>query len=188
MSIELSRRDFMKCSAVAALAVASGTLLTGCGGGGGSTGVGLNTPVNLKGVTMVMNDLDCPARLGEYELVKVEFELNNKSETVQQIGTSAGNLVDNVLGVVGECIATGSPEPLKKLSNSRNFQVHAVDAEGKNVAVYAYVDVCDEILSNGKLAPGADADIVLYCAVDSDWQALTIDYKHLGGQRFVARN
>lgn len=29
MSIQLSRRDFMKCSAVAVLAAASGTLLTG---------------------------------------------------------------------------------------------------------------------------------------------------------------
>lgn len=34
MSIQLSRRDFMKCSAVAVLAAASGTLLTGCSGGG----------------------------------------------------------------------------------------------------------------------------------------------------------
>ena len=37
MSIQLSRRDFMKCSAVAVLAAASGTLLTGCSGGAGGS-------------------------------------------------------------------------------------------------------------------------------------------------------
>lgn len=187
MSIELSRRDFMKCSAVAALAVASGTLLTGCGGGGGVSGVGLGTSVNMNGVTVTMEHQDSPIRLGDYELVKIEFDLKNNTESVKQIGTSAGNFVDNVLGVVGECKATDSPAPLKKLGNSRNFQVRAVDAEGNNVNVYAYIDYCDEVLSNGNLAPKDDADIILYCAVDSDWKAMSIDYKHLGGQRFVAR-
>lgn len=189
MSIELSRRDFMKCSAVAALAVASGTLLTGCGGGGGSYGVGLGTPVNMNGVTVTMIDQDAYYPLDDCQLVKIEFELTNNTESVKNFGTSAGDFLDNALEVVGECIATGSPAPLKNLGKkSSNFTVTAVDAEGKSVKVYAYVDIPDNLLANGHLAPKDDVDIKLYCAVDSDWEAMTIDYKRLGGQRFLARN
>lgn len=188
MSIELSRRDFMKCSAVAALAVASGTLLTGCGGGGGSTGVGPDSPITRKGVAIEMERYQNRLLVGDFQLMKIEFELKNNTDSSQAVAASVGSVMTDMGKIIDECVSTMSWKPLQKLSNSRDFQVTAADANGNKVPVYAHVAFSDVFVTNGQLAPGAEADIVLYCAIDSTWDTLVIDYKHLGGQRFIQRN
>lgn len=53
MSMNFSRRDFLKCTGITVLAVGMGSLLTGCGGGGSGSGTaGINTPLTIDGITV----------------------------------------------------------------------------------------------------------------------------------------
>lgn len=179
MSIELSRRDFMKCSAVAALAVASGTLLTGCGGGGGSGLRPDQTYISRDGVSIKMNgyvpQFGLGPMLGDFEVIEVTFSVTNGSEFEQKIGTSAGNVVDSIVDAIDKIIASDSPESLKNLSNFK------VSAEGAKV--YTYIDFNDRHYY--KLAPGASTTIHLLCALTPGWKTLNIRYQHLDNISFI---
>jgi len=173
MSIELSRRDFMKCSAVAALAVASGTLLTGCGGGGATSGIRPNQPINKNGLAVEMDYYDSPFRIGDFELVEIEFDVKNNSDRPYPIATSAGDVLNDMIRAMRQCWAQGSTKPLKDLESTRNFKVTAEGGE-----VYAYIAYSSYGWST--LEPGHDADIHLYCAVSAGWKTLNIRYSSLG--------
>lgn len=95
MSIQLSRRDFMKCSAVAVLAAASGTLLTGCSGGVGGGSIAPNTTITTSdGLSVKMNTFSRPTignigtpdynsviTLGDkVELFEISFDLTNQRQ------------------------------------------------------------------------------------------------------------
>lgn len=179
MSIELSRRDFMKCSAVAALAVASGTLLTGCGGGGGTGLRPGQTYTTQNGVSVKMNGyiphIGLGPNLGDFEIIEVTFSVTNGSDTDVKIGTSAGDVVDSVFEAIDKIIDSESPESLKNLSNFN------VTSEGAKV--YTYIDYNDNHFY--MLRPNDSATIHLFCAVSSTWKTLNIRYQHLGNLSFV---
>jgi len=59
MSMNFSRRDFLKCAGITVLAVGAGSLLTGCGGGGSGDGAaGVGTPATIKGVTVTVTGFE----------------------------------------------------------------------------------------------------------------------------------
>lgn len=55
MSMNFTRRDFLKCAGITVLAVGAGSLLTGCDGGGSGGGTaGVGTPVTINGITVTV--------------------------------------------------------------------------------------------------------------------------------------
>lgn len=59
MSMNFSRRDFLKCTGITVLAVGMGSLLTGCGGGGSGSGTaGINTPLTIDGITVKVTEFE----------------------------------------------------------------------------------------------------------------------------------
>lgn len=191
MSIELSRRDFMKCSAVAALAVASGTLLTGCGGGGGASNIPADRPVTAKGVTVEMERYDDPIHLiggfyhkdviplgSKYELVEINFEVENNSDAPVTIVNGLSESVGNVVIALGQCIKDKSPEALESLKKSRNFDV---SADNGSVSSIDFVNLeFNGDFDPATLAPGEDTDIHLLCVAPAGWKTLNIRYNKLG--------
>ena len=59
MSMNFSRRDFLKCTGITVLAAGMGSLLTGCGGGGSGSGTaGVNTPLTIDGITVKVTEFE----------------------------------------------------------------------------------------------------------------------------------
>ena len=66
MSMNSSRRDFLKCTGITVLAVGMGSLLTGCGGGGSGSGTaGVNTPLTIDGITVKVTGFEQEAVTAE---------------------------------------------------------------------------------------------------------------------------
>lgn len=191
MSIQLSRRDFMKCSAVAVLAAASGTLLTGCSGGG-SGSIPADQPISKYGLTVEMErwndskhpvlgipDYDNFITIGDYQLLDLTFELKNNTDKFIPIVDDPHVTVGELLIAVGTCISTKKPDALfKYLQEGGTF---TVTADNKPVSCVFYFEKdIDTILTPTKLAPKGDVDVHLLCLVPANWSKLNISYNTLG--------
>ena len=191
MSIQLSRRDFMKCSAVAVLAAASGTLLTGCSGGAGGS-IPADQPISKYGLTVEMErwtdskhpvlgkpDYDNFITIGDYQLLDLTFELENNTDKFIPIVDDPHVTVGELLIAVGTCISTKKPDALfKYLQEGGTF---TVTADNKPVSCVFYFEKdIDTILTPTKLAPKGDVDVHLLCLVPANWSKLNISYNTLG--------
>lgn len=175
MSIQLSRRDFMKCSAVAVLAAASGTLLTGCSGGGSGIGIAPNQKVTLKSVDVVMSNIDHNLTIKVdnkgISLLDFTFTVSNPTSSQKQILTSIGEQTDHIIETILKCQTENSLEPLKSLAMSPNFTVKTDVGEA-----YAYIDYSS---CGIYLDPYQSGTVHICCAVPSDWNVLSVYCKHL---------
>lgn len=107
MSINITRRDFLKCAGITVLAVGAGGLLTGCEDGGGSGTAGINTPQTIKGITVKVTGYEEEKVTAGIAGITVtddnrrflfpEVTVTNKNETVALI-SSASNFVLKVDG------------------------------------------------------------------------------------------
>ena len=191
MSIQLSRRDFMKCSAVAVLAAASGTLLTGCSGGAGGS-IPADQPISKYGLTVEMErwndskhpvlgkpDYDNFITIGDYQLLDLTFELKNNTDKFIPIVDDPHVTVGELLIAVGTCIRTKKPDAqFKYLQEGGTF---TVTADNKPVSCVFYFEKdIDTILTPTKLAPKGDVDVHLLCLVPANWSKLNISYNTLG--------
>lgn len=191
MSIQLSRRDFMKCSAVAVLAAASGTLLTGCSGGAGGS-IPADQPISKNGLTVKMErwndskhpvlgkpDYDNFITIGDYQLLDLTFELENNTDKLIPIVNAPHVTVGKLLIAVGTCISTQKPDALfKYLQEGGTF---TVTADNKPVScVFYFEEDIDTLLTPTQLAPKGDVDVHLLCLVPANWSKLNISYNTLG--------
>lgn len=191
MSIQLSRRDFMKCSAVAVLAAASGTLLTGCSGGAGGS-IPADQPISKNGLTVEMErwndskhpvlgkpDYDNFITIGDYQLLDLTFELENNTDKLIPIVNAPHVTVGKLLIAVGTCISTQKPDALfKYLQEGGTF---TVTADNKPVScVFYFEEDIDTLLTPTQLAPKGDVDVHLLCLVPANWSKLNISYNTLG--------
>lgn len=199
MSIQLSRRDFMKCSAVAVLAAASGTLLTGCSGGAGGS-IPADQPISKYGLTVEMErwndskhpvlgkpDYDNFITIGDYQLLDLTFELKNNTDKFIPIVDDPHVTVGELLIAVGTCISTKKPDALfKYLQEGGTF---TVTADNKPVScVFYFENDIDTLLTPTKLAPKGDVDVHLLCLVPANWSKLNISYNTLGLNFVQSRN
>lgn len=192
MSIQLSRRDFMKCSAVAVLAAASGTLLTGCSGGVGGGSIPADKPISKNGLTVEMerwndpkypilgnSDYDNVISIGGYQLLDLTFKLENNTDTSIPIVDAPHVTVGKLLTAVGICMSTQKPDALfKYLQEGGTF---TVTADNKPVSCVFYFETdIDTLLTPTKLAPNGDVNVHLLCLVPANWSKLNISYNTLG--------
>lgn len=199
MSIQLSRRDFMKCSAVAVLAAASGTLLTGCSGGAGGS-IPADQPISKDGLTVEMErwndskhpvlgkpDYDNFITIGDYQLLDLTFELKNNTDKSISIVDAPHVTVGKLLTAVGTCISTQKPDALfKYLQEGGTF---TVTADNKPVScVFYFENDIDTLLTPTKLHPRGDVDVHLLCLVPANWSKLNISYNTLGLNFVQSRN
>ena len=206
MSIQLSRRDFMKCSAVAVLAAASGTLLTGCSGGGSGVIITPNQEFTTpSGLSVKMHPFGRPTikipsindseynnviALGDkIEIFEISFDLKNNGNTPIPVIDKPNVAIGKVVTAIGQCLMTTPPsyKPLKEcLKDNHSFTVCA-DKDKKVGCVHFFEkDNWYDDLTN--LAPGGSIEVHLLCVAPAGWKKLNITYNKLGLNFVQSRN
>ena len=192
MAMDFSRRDFMKCAGVTVLAVASGSLLTGCGGSDAGVHYGVDKPVDIAAgagksgkatVTLKgykdgwFTNLDALASklTGTYANTKwITVSLKIENNTDGDI--LLGNTTEDKLKAVIASIMTGNFQPLTKLHNE-NFAITCTGgavyfgAVGYSVTEDGNIDAYSETL-----AKGDSGFVKLYCVVPNNWGKMDILY------------
>lgn len=192
MSIQLSRRDFMKCSAVAVLAAASGTLLTGCGGGGVGGAIGPNqliTTSNRLAVKMSAYykppigsigepDYNSVITLGDkVELFEISFELTNNGNKPIAVIEKPNVAIGTLITAIGECVTSNSSKPLEQHLRDNSFVVRTDKGEKVGCVHFFEKDWHESLTS---LAPGKKIEVHLLCVAPAGWKRLNIAYNKLG--------
>lgn len=193
MSIQLSRRDFMKCSAVAVLAAASGTLLTGCSGGVGGGSIAPNTTITTSdGLSVKMNTFSRPTignigtpdynsviTLGDkVELFEISFDLTNNGKQPIAVVDPVNVALDDLATAVFQCHINKSPDPLVKYLQDKSFNVRTDKGEKVGCVHFFEKDNWYDDLTN--LAPGKKIEVHLLCVAPAGWKRLDIAYNKLG--------
>lgn len=193
MSIQLSRRDFMKCSAVAVLAAASGTLLTGCSGGGSGITYEAGVPASANGITVTLmrrNESDSPAfgsnvgydnilGIGDHQLLDLTFEVKNTTDKPIRIVEDPHIRLGKLIEAIGNCVESEDLAPLKAhLQTAGTFMVQA---DGKQIPYLFYFEKdIDNLFNPADLAPNGDVKVHLLCVAPLNWKKININYKKLG--------
>ena len=199
MSIQLSRRDFMKCSAVAVLAAASGTLLTGCSGGGSGITYEAGVPASANGITVTLmrrNESDSPAfgsnvgydnilGIGDHQLLDLTFEVENTTDKPIRIVEDPHIRLGELIVAIGNCVKSEDLAPLKAhLQTAGTFMVQA---DGKQIPYLFYFENdIDNLFA--VLAPNGDVKVHLLCVAPLNWKKININYKKLGLNFVQSRN
>lgn len=205
MSIQLSRRDFMKCSAVAVLAAASGTLLTGCSGGGSgviitpdhefTTPSGLSVTMHTFGRPTIkipsINDSEYNnvIALGDkIEIFEISFDLKNNGNTPISVIDKPNVAIGKVVTAIGQCLMTTPPsyKPLQEcLKDNHSFTVRT-DKDDPVACVHFFEKDWHENLTS--LEPGKKIEVHLLCVAPAGWKKLNITYNKLGLNFVQSRN
>lgn len=201
MSIQLSRRDFMKCSAVAVLAAASGTLLTGCSGGGSGITYEAGVPASANGITVTLmrrSESDSPAfgsnvgydnilGIGDHQLLDLTFEVKNTTDKPIRIVEDPHIRLGKLIEAIGNCVESEDLAPLKAhLQTAGTFMVQA---DGKQIPYLFYFEKdIDNLFNPADLAPNGDVKVHLLCVAPLNWKKININYKKLGLNFVQSRN
>lgn len=200
MSIQLSRRDFMKCSAVAVLAAASGTLLTGCSGGVGGGSIAPNTMITTSdGLSVKMNTFSRPTignigtpdynsviTLGDkVELFEISFDLTNNGKQPIAVVDPVNVALDDLATAVFQCHINKSPDPLVKYLQDKSFNVRTDKGEKVGCVHFFERDWHENLTS---LEPGKKIEVHLLCVAPAGWKKLNITYNKLGLNFVQSRN
>lgn len=206
MSIQLSRRDFMKCSAVAVLAAASGTLLTGCSGGGSGVIITPNQEFTTpSGLSVKMHTFGRPTikipsindseynnviALGDkIEIFEISFDLKNNGNTPIPVIDKPNVAIGKVVTAIGQCLITTPPsyKPLQEcLKDNHSFTVRTDKGEKVGCVHFFEKDNWYDDLTN--LAPGKKIEVHLLCVAPAGWKRLDIAYNKLGLNFVQSRN
>lgn len=200
MSIQLSRRDFMKCSAVAVLAAASGTLLTGCSGGGSgviippdqefTTPSGLSVKMNTFSRPTIGNigtpDYNSVITLGDkVELFEISFDLTNNGKQPIAVVDPVNVALHDLAAAVFQCHNDRSPKPLEKYLQDKSFNVRTDKGEKVGCVHFFERDWHENLAS---LEPGKKIEVHLLCVAPAGWKKLNITYNKLGLNFVQSRN
>lgn len=166
MTVELSRRDFMKCTGLTVLAVASSGLLTACGQAATYPAEATinGVKVSLKGYETVVGFTGFGQN---YSVIKVVFNLENTTDTEKQLSTSIGQAID-------AAIASDYSKLISMFTGtSSNF---SVSPDSGTVLVKT-----DIAYQNGKAVAKLDAKatgtVELYIAISGTWRTMNLTYK-----------
>lgn len=192
MAYNFSRRDFMKCAGVTVLAVASGSLLTGCGGSSDAGVYGVDktatvaaaaggsgsAKVTLKGYKDGwFSSLDAFASniTGTYAKTKwitvsLKIENNTNGDIVM------GNTTESALKTLYNSLLTGDFKQLENIHDA-NFAMKCDGGKALFAAVgYKIKDNGDIDGYSAKLSKGESGFLKLYCIVPNSWGKMDILY------------
>ena len=190
MAMDFSRRDFMKCAGVTVLAVASGSLLTGCGGSdAGVYGVDKtatvaaaggrgSAKVTLKGYTdgwLSGWDAFASNITGTYANRKwITVSLKIENHTNDDI--PLGNTTEDALKTLRDSLLKGDFEKLENIHNA-NFAMKCDGGKVLFAAVgYKIKDNGDIDGYSAKLSNDESGFVKLYCIVPNNWGKMDILY------------
>lgn len=179
----MSRRVFLKCAGVAALAVTASGIFAGCseeGGGSGGTVYGVNETVQINGVNVKLLGYqqgfasEIAGNYADKTLIAVCFGLDNQSENSIQMGNTAQDGLSKVWDAIKN-------NDFGKLGKSE-FVMVAKDKKLGHAAIgyskMTKVGIGDILGAGilGTLEPQKSGCIKVFTRVPSDWEQIGIQY------------
>ena len=174
----ITRRNFLKCAGVAALAVTASGIFTGCAGGGGDgiSGVGVNKTVTADGVKIKLlgyQEYWTSQMVGNYSgqtMIQICFGLENQSGKSIQMGNTSQDYITKVL----EAIYNNKFDTLTK----GEFVTATKDGKLGNAAI-GYRTADSGLLSIGVIGTLDDKKtgcIKVFTVVPKNWEQIGIQY------------
>lgn len=183
MATNMSRRVFLKCAGVAALAVTASGILAGCSTPGGSTGDtvhGVNETVETNGVNVKLLGYqqgfasELAGNYADKTLIAICFGIENQSDRSIQMG----NTTQDELTKVWNAIKNNDFDSLAR----SEFVVAAKDRRLGHAAIgysrMTSVGIGDVLGAGflGTLEPQKSGCVKIFALVPSDWDQIGIQY------------
>lgn len=166
MSYTFSRRDFMKYSAVAAVAVAGSSMFTGCGS--------ISNPNRPFGT--YTKDADCKLTFGSSNI----FTKSSDYHILKMGGTYADGTGDLSFTFIHHPTTEGTS------ATPTHYQLKYIDTDG--VARYFNSDAAHITASGAGLSPNANTEVTLTATIPNDKKAAVEGAKAVYIQYFPRHN
>lgn len=184
MANNMSRRVFLKCAGVAALAVTTSGIFAGCSGPSGGSGTDtvydVNETVETNGVKVKLLGYqqgllsEIAGNHSGQSLIAVCFNVENQSEQPIQMGNTTQDMIDRVWEAIKNY-------EFKELGKSE-FKL-AVNNQLIGHAAIGYNDMSSAGIGSalgagflGTLEPKKSGCIKVFAVVPNDWESLGIQY------------